>query len=64
MKDEALKRNKDLETKVKQASEGNNSKIVTLEKQIDEHKRKNQELSKKISQLVEQITGAGMKVAA
>jgi hypothetical protein len=54
MKDEAVKRFKELELKLRQSQGGNNSKVVTLERQLDEQKRQNKELSKRISQLMEE----------
>lgn len=60
MKDEAIKKFKELETKLRQSQGGNNSKVIMLEKQVEEAKRQNKELSKRISQLMEQ---AGNKAA-
>lgn len=63
MKDEAVKRLKELETKLRSSQGGNNSKMVMLEKQMDEQKRQNKELSKRITQLTEQLQAAGKKAA-
>jgi DNA repair exonuclease SbcCD ATPase subunit len=57
LKDEAVKKLKDYETKLRQSQGGNNSKMQMLEKQLDEQKRQNKELSKKITQLMEQLGG-------
>ncbi len=51
LKDDAMKRLKDTETKLRQATEANSSKAVQLEKQLEEAKRQNKELSKKITTL-------------
>lgn len=58
LKDEAVKRLKEYETKLRQASGGTNSKTQMLEKALEEQKRQNKELSKKITQLMEQIQKA------
>ena len=63
MKDDAQKKYKELEGKLRTAQGGNNSKVVMLEKQLEEQKRQNQMLSKKVSQLTEQLQAAGKKVA-
>jgi hypothetical protein len=63
MKDDAVKRIKDMDSKLRQSQGGNNSKVVALEKQVDEQKRQNKELSKRITQLTEQIQATGKKVA-
>lgn len=63
MKDEAVKRFKELDVKLKQSSGGNNSKVVMLDKQLEEQKRQNKELSKRITQLTDQLTAAGKRVA-
>jgi hypothetical protein len=63
MKDDAVKRIKEMDTKLRGYQGGNNSKVVALEKQIDEQKRQNKELSKRITQLTEQIQATGKKVA-
>lgn len=57
LKDDVVKKLKAAEVKLSQSSGGNNSKVVTLEKQLEEQKRQNKELSKKVSQLTEQLTG-------
>lgn len=57
LKDEAVKRLKDYESKLRQSQGGNNSKVVALERQLDEQKRQNKELSKRITQLMEQLNG-------
>lgn len=54
LKDEAVKRLKDYEAKLRQTQGGNNSKVVALEKALEEQKRQNKELSKRITQLMEQ----------
>lgn len=54
LKDEAVKRLKDYEAKLRQTQGGNNSKVVALEKALEEQKRQNKELSKRITQLLEQ----------
>ncbi len=63
VKDDAVKRLKDLETKLRQSQESNNSKVITVEKQLEEQKRQNKEYLKKISQLTEQLQAAGKKAA-
>lgn len=63
MKDEAVKRFKELDTKLRQSQGGNNSKSVMLEKQLEEQKRQNTALSKRITQLTEQIQATGKRVA-
>jgi hypothetical protein len=63
MKDEALKKIKELDLKVKQSSGGNSSKVQMLEKALEEQKRQNQALSKRVSQLTEQIQATGKRVA-
>jgi predicted nucleic acid-binding Zn-ribbon protein len=57
IKDDVTKKLKAAEAKLGQSSGGNNSKVVALEKQLDEQKRQNKELSKKVSQLLEQVNG-------
>ena len=64
IKDASEKKIKDLETKVRGASGGNNSKVVQLEKQLDEQKRQNQAMSKRVSGLISQLDKAGLKPAA
>ncbi|MCO5143307.1 MAG: hypothetical protein M9962_09485 [Oligoflexia bacterium] len=54
IKDESVKKVKELETKLRQSSGGTNSKVVQLEKQLDEQKRQNKEISKRLNQLMEQ----------
>jgi hypothetical protein len=63
IKDETSKRMKEMESKLRQTQGGNNSKVVMLEKQMDELKRQNKELSKRITQLTEQLQAAGKRVA-
>jgi len=63
IKDEATKKVKDLETKVRQLQGGNNSKVTTLEKQLEEAKKQNKDYLKKITALTEQIQATGRKVA-
>lgn len=63
MKDDAMKKLKELDIKLKQSSGGNSSKVIMLEKQIEEQKRQNKELSKRVSQLTEQIVASGKRVA-
>jgi hypothetical protein len=55
MRDEAMKKIKELELKSRQASGGNNSKVVMLERQLDEATRQRAEMSKRISELMDQI---------
>lgn len=50
LKDEAVKKVKEMEMKLRQSQDGNNSKVITLEKQLEEQKRQNKELSKRLSQ--------------
>lgn len=63
MKDDAIKKMKEMDTKLRQSQGGNNSKVVMLEKQMEEQKRQNKELSKRITQLTEQLQAAGKRVA-
>jgi hypothetical protein len=63
MKDEAVRKFKELDVKLRQSSGGTNSKVVTLEKQLEEQKRQNKELSKRVTALTEQLTAAGKRVA-
>lgn len=63
IKDEATKKVKDLETKLRQFQGGNNSKVTTLEKQLEEAKKQNKDLMKRITTLTEQIQATGKKVA-
>lgn len=64
IKDASEKKIKELETKVRGASGGNNSKVVQLEKQLEEQKRQNQAMSKRVSGLIAQLDKAGIKPAA
>ncbi len=57
MRDEAMKKIKELELKSRQASGGNNSKIVMLEKQLEEAARQRKEMSQRINELMEQLRG-------
>jgi hypothetical protein len=50
LKDEAVKKVKEMDLKLRQSQDGNNSKVVTLERQLEEQKRQNKELSKRLSQ--------------
>ncbi len=63
IKDETTKRMKEMDSKLRQTQGGNNSKVVMLEKQMEEQKRQNKELSKRVTQLTEQLQAAGKKVA-
>lgn len=58
MKEEAAKKIKDLDTKLKQSSGGNNSKVVQLEKQLEEQKRQNKELSARVTELRNKLEAA------
>lgn len=59
MKDEAAKRIKELDVKLKAASNnGGGSKVQMLEKALDEQKRQNKELSKKVSDLSDKLKAA------
>ncbi|RZA05622.1 MAG: hypothetical protein EOP11_12400 [Proteobacteria bacterium] len=63
MKDEANKKLKDMETKLRAASGGKSSQAAMLEKQVEEQKRQNKELSKRVTALMDQLTAAGLKAA-
>ena len=63
LKDDAIKKYKEVETKLRQSSGGNNSKVVQLEKQLEEAKRQNKEMAKRVGQLTEQLQAAGKRVA-
>jgi chromosome segregation ATPase len=63
IKDEAIKKLKDLEAKLRASQGGTNSKQQMLEKQMEEQKRQNKELSKRVTALTEQLLAAGKKVA-
>lgn len=63
MKDDANKKLKELETKLRAASGGKSSQVTQLEKQVEEQKRQNKELSKRVSSLTEQLEAAGKKAA-
>lgn len=58
MKDEAAKRIKELDVKLKQAGGNQGSKVTMLERQIEEQKRQNKELSKRITELMEKARAA------
>jgi hypothetical protein len=64
IKDEALKRIKELEVKVKQSAGGKTSQVVMLEKQLDEQKRQNKEMNKRLGTLLKQLQEAGIRPAA
>ena len=53
IKDDAMKKVKELETKLRLSLDGNNGRVITLEKQIEEQKRQNKELSKKLATLAD-----------
>jgi len=57
MKDEAAKRIKELDMKLKQASGGKGSKEQMLEKQLEEAKRQNKELAARIGDLMTKLKG-------
>lgn len=63
MKDEANKKLKEMDTKLRAASGGKSSQVTMLEKQLEEQKRQNKELSKRVSELKEQIEATGKRVA-
>jgi uncharacterized phage infection (PIP) family protein YhgE len=58
IKEEATRKVKELEVKLKAATGENNSKVQALEKALEEQRRQNKELSKKISELSEQDKAA------
>lgn len=63
MKDEAAKKIKELEVKLKQAGGQKGSKEQMLEKQIEEQKRQNKELSNRVTDLMNKLQAAGKRAA-
>lgn len=49
LKDESVKKLKELETKLRQSQEAANTRVAAVEKQLEEQKRQNKELSKRLS---------------
>ncbi|MGE3263564.1 MAG: hypothetical protein AB7K68_17440 [Bacteriovoracia bacterium] len=58
MKDQLLRKIKDLDVKLKAATDERSSKIMGLEKQLEEAKKKAKEMSKRITELTEQLKDA------
>lgn len=63
MKDEAAKKIKELDMKLKQAGGTKGSKEQMLEKQIEEQKRQNKELSAKVTDLMGKLQSMNKKAA-
>lgn len=49
LKDEAVKKVKEMEMKLRQSQEAGNTRVAAVEKQLEEQKRQNKELSKRLS---------------
>jgi hypothetical protein len=58
MKEDASKKIKELDMKLKTASNGGGSKVQMLEKAIDEQKRQNKELMKRVGELNDKLKAA------
>ena len=58
MKEDAAKKIKELDMKLKTASNGGGSKVQMLEKAIEEQKRQNKELMKRVGELNEKLKAA------
>lgn len=63
MKDEAAKKIKELDVKLKQTGGQKGSKEQMLEKQLEEQKRQNKELSAKVTDLMGKLQAAGKRAA-
>lgn len=57
LRDEAVKKVKDLEGKLRMTSGGTNSKVAQLEKQLEESMRQRSLLSKKVDELTQKLGG-------
>lgn len=58
MKDDAAKKIKELDVKLKATSGSGGSKVQMLEKALEEQKRQNKELSKRVTELNEKLRAA------
>lgn len=58
MKDQFLRKIKDLEVKLKAAQDERNGKLIALEKQLEDNKKKMKDMSKRITELTEQLRDA------
>ncbi|NUM87629.1 MAG: hypothetical protein HUU37_00355 [Bdellovibrionales bacterium] len=57
LRDEAIKKSKDLEGKLRMTSGGTNSKVAQLEKQLEESMRQRSLLSKRVDELTQKLGG-------
>ena len=63
MKDEAAKKIKELEVKLKQGTGAKGSQVQILEKQVEEQKRQNKALSEKVTDLTNKLMSMNKKAA-
>lgn len=58
VKEQLLRKVKDLEVKLKAAQDERNGKLIALEKQLEDNKKKMKDMSKRITELTEQLRDA------